>query len=118
MSLPRLPMNAVRLLLAAALPLSLAACEAGFDPKAVLGQIRDAPPAQRKSIILQKIAMACPAPMTNAERARFATLVLRLADDADVVDAVDRLDRFDAETLICRRGAPVKKPAKRKASAS
>lgn len=114
MSLPRLPMNAVRLLLAAVLPLSLSACENGFDPKAVLGQIHDAPPAQRKAIILEKIAKACPSPMTNAERERAAAFVLRLADDPDAVAVVDRLDRFDAETLICRRG----KPAKRKALSS
>jgi len=111
MSLPRLPMNAVRLLAAGALAISLSACESGFDPKAVLGQIHDAPPAQRKAIILEKIARACPAPLTNAEREQAAAFVLRLAEDTDAVAIVDRLDRFDAETLICRRG----KPAKRKA---
>lgn len=107
-------MTAVRFLLVAALPLSLSACDDAQVKEATtaLGQIRDAPPAQRKQIIQEKIAKACATPMTNVERERFAALVLRLADDTDVVEAVGRLDQFDAETLTCRRG----RSSKRKAS--
>lgn len=86
--------------------MSLSACENGFDPKTVLGQIRDAAPEQRKAIIQTVIARVCPAPMTNDERERAATFVLAHVDDPDAVAVVDRLDRFDAETLICRRGKP------------
>ena len=54
--------------------------------------------------------------MTNDERERAAAFILAHVDEADAVALVDRLDRFDAETLVCRRGAPVKKPGKREAS--
>jgi hypothetical protein len=119
MSLPRSPMNAVRLLAAGVLAISLSACEKEQLARTILGQINDTPPTQRKAVIMKKLAGICPAPMTNEQRERAANTILRLAEDPDVVELIGRLDQFDAETLLCRGKLKRKrKPAPQKALVS
>ena len=100
MSYPRLPTRVAVLSMAAALMISLGACETGRPGTLAIR-------ADTKAGIKAKIARACPAPLTNAELERAAVYVLAHAVDLEAVWVVGRLDRMDAETRICR-GATVK----------
>lgn len=56
----------------------------------------------RKAEIRAQIAKVCPVILRPSELERAATLVDRLASDAEVIATVQRLFRFDSEARVCR----------------